>query len=59
MHSNPVEAAMVATLMVVLFLATRGFVPLPKWFSFRAMLGLVAVVAGVLGVIVFAARQGR
>jgi hypothetical protein len=46
MHSNPVEAAMVATLMVVLYLVTRGLVPLPKRFSLQAVVGWIAVVAG-------------
>ncbi len=57
MHSNPVEAAMVATLLVVLYFVTRGWVPLPARFSLRAVLGWIAAVAGVLGVIVFAARH--
>ncbi len=57
MHSNPVEAAMVATLLVVLYLVTRGFVPLPKRFSLRAVLVWVAVVGVALGGISYCARH--
>jgi uncharacterized membrane protein HdeD (DUF308 family) len=59
MHSNPVEAAMVATLMMILYLVVHGGVPIPSRFSTRMVLGWIGVIAIVLGVIAWAARWGR
>ncbi|HEX3600516.1 MAG TPA: hypothetical protein VHU84_10265 [Lacipirellulaceae bacterium] len=57
MQSNPVEAALVATLLIILYLVTHGGIPIPKRFSVRAVLVWIAVVAIALGGISYCARH--
>ena len=57
MHSNPVEAATVALLVLVLYVVMTGGLPIPSKFSLRALLIATTLLAVVLGLIAYAARS--
>jgi hypothetical protein len=57
MHSNPVEATVVAVFLLALYFALHGGFPAPSKFSVRALLIGTALVAAALGIIAYAARN--
>jgi hypothetical protein len=54
MHNNPVEATVIAVVLLVLWLIGA---PLPAKFSLRGVLSVTTLIAVVLGVIALAARH--
>jgi hypothetical protein len=57
MHSTPIEATAVAILLVALWFAMHGGFPVPTRFGLRTILAGVAIVAALLGIIAYAARN--
>jgi len=57
MHSNPVESATVAVMLVLLILVAKGGFPVPPKFNTRSLLTVTLQLAMLLGLIGFAARN--